>query len=272
MLLVTNTSWGRRAALCVLVIAAIFVIGGIAKSPSNDNVQQRRLARGKYLVEGPAHCFGCHSEADVAHGTDQPVPGRKGAGQVVDADLSKAIGILPPFRLVCPNITPDKETGAGTWSDEVFVHALRQGIGHDGRTLFPLMPYRNFTELSDEDLASVIAYVRSVPPVHNPLPKTSLPPPLLASLKTLPLPATVKPDLSTAEKRGEYLVRMGNCSTCHTPVDDKMQPLTGMYLAGGRTFPTPWGVITSANITPDASGISYYTKEKFIEVIRTDHV
>jgi mono/diheme cytochrome c family protein len=278
---VTNTCVGprnfasrvvRRAALCVVVVAAIFVSVGIAKSPSNDGVQQRRLARGKYLVEGPAHCFGCHSEADVAHGTDQPVPGRKGAGQVVDADLSKAIGILPPYRVVCPNITPDQETGAGTWPDELIVRALRQGIGHDGRTLFPLMPYRNFAGLSDEDLTSVIAYIRSIPAVRNPLPKTNLPPPLLASLTTLPVPGPVHPDLSSAEKRGEYLVRVGNCSTCHTPVDQKMQPLPNMYLAGGRTFPTPWGVITSANITSDASGISYYTKQKFIEVIRTAHV
>lgn len=223
-------------------------------------------------MEGPAHCFGCHSEADVAHGTDQPIPGRKGAGRVVDADLAKAIGIQPPYRIVCPNITPDNETGAGDWPDEAFVRALRQGIGHDGRTLFRMMPYRNFTGLSDEDLASVITYIRSIPAVHNPLPKTSLPHELLATLTTLPAPGSVHPDLSSPEKRGEYLVRMGNCSACHTPVDEKMQPLPNMYLAGGRTFRTPWGVISSANITPDASGISYYTKKKFIEVIRTNHV
>ena len=263
----------RRTIPCIfLFIATVFVTGGTAKSPTKNDLEQRRMARGKYLVEGPAHCFGCHSEADAAHGTDQPVPGRKGAGNVVDAELAKAIGILPPFRLVCPNITPDKETGAGTWPDEVFVRALRQGIGHDGRTLFPLMPYNNFTLLSDEDLASVIVYIRSIPAVRNELPKTSLPPPLLAVLKPLPAPGPTQPDLSTVEKRGQYLVRLGNCSTCHTPVDDKAQPLPGMYLAGGRTFPTPWGVITSANITPDSSGISYYTKQKFIEVIHTGHV
>src|SRR5690349_4732260 len=132
----------RRAALCALIIVGVFV-SSTAKSPTNNDLHQRRLARGKYLVQGPAHCFGCHSEADVAHGTDQPVPGREGAGNVVDAELGKVVGIPAPYRLVCPNITPDKETGAGTWTDETFVRALRQGIGHDGRTLFPLMPYRN---------------------------------------------------------------------------------------------------------------------------------
>jgi mono/diheme cytochrome c family protein len=270
MALLTVTQF-RRPVLCAVIVIAVFVTV-TANSPTNSDVRQRRLARGKYLVEGPAHCFGCHSEADVAHGSDQPIPGREGAGNLVDADLAKAIGIAPPFRVVCPNITPDKETGAGSWTDEVFVRALRQGIGHDGRTLFPLMPYRNFAILSDEDLASVITYIRSIPPVHNELPKTSLPPQLLATLTTLPPKGPVQPDLSTAAKRGEYLVRIGNCSTCHTPVDTKNQPLPGMYLAGGRTFPTPWGIITSMNITTDTSGISYYTKEKFIEVIRTGHV
>ena len=132
-----------RATLCVLVLA-IVAAAGPAKSQSETEVHARRLARGKYLVEGPDHCFGCHSEPDVAHGTDQPIPGREGAGAVVPVELARSVGVPPPFRVVCPNITPDKETGAGAWPDEVFVRALRQGIGHDGRTLFPMMPYQNF--------------------------------------------------------------------------------------------------------------------------------
>lgn len=270
------TSGGKRmhtvrwATLVVVLVAAVSASGGASTAQTQ---QQRRMARGKYLVEGPAHCFGCHSDADVAHGTDQPIRGRKGAGTVFPEPLQRMIGLQPPFQLVCPNITPDKETGAGTWSDEAFVHALRQGVGHDGRVLFPIMPYQNFQLLSDEDLASIIAYVRSIPAVRNPLPKTSLPPQLKAILQPLSAPkGPVTPDLSTPEKRGAYLVRLGNCSTCHTPVDDKQQPLPGMYLAGGRTFPTPWGDITSVNLTPDASGISYYTPQIFIQTIRTGHV
>jgi hypothetical protein len=60
-----------------------------------------------------------------------------------------------PGRIVAPNLTPDKETGAGTWTDDMFTRALREGIGHDGRALFPLMPYVNFRKLSDEDVAPV---------------------------------------------------------------------------------------------------------------------
>src|SRR5512135_992649 len=124
----------RLVTLCVLVVTAVLVGGGAAPSTTKSALQQRRLARGKYLVEGPAHCFGCHSEPDAAHGTDQPVAGRKGAGQVVPADLAQVVGIPPAFRVVCPNITPDRETGAGNWAEADFVRALRQGIGHDGRT------------------------------------------------------------------------------------------------------------------------------------------
>ena len=253
-------------------VAVVMLAVGVSAQTATKDVYARRMARGKYLVEGPAHCFACHSEQDVARNSDQPARGRKGAGRVAPADLVQAVGVVPPYRVVCPNITPDRETGAGTWTDAQFVRALRQGIGHDGRTLFPMMPYRHFHQLSDEDIASIITYVRSIPAVRNPLPKTELPPAVMDRLKPLANPGPVKPDLSTPEKRGAYLVLVGNCEACHTPIDARQQPLPGMYLAGGRTFPTPSGPITSANITPDPSGISYYDRKKFIEVIRTGHV
>jgi hypothetical protein len=78
----------------------------------------------------------------------QPRPGKKGTG---------AIFVEEGFQwLVAPNITPDMETGAGTWTDEQFARAIREGIGHDGRRLFPMMPYVNFRNMSDEELASII--------------------------------------------------------------------------------------------------------------------
>src|SRR5687767_7308932 len=126
-----------------------------------------RMERGRYLVEGPAHCFQCHSEVDYQAPGAQPKPGKKGAGAIFAED-----GMA---WLVAPNITPDAETGAGTWTNEQFARAIREGIGHDGRRLFPMMPYMNFRSMSDEDLASVITYVRSIEPVRNPLPKSMLP-------------------------------------------------------------------------------------------------
>jgi len=93
--------------------------------------------------------------------------GRRGAGTIFVEDGMQ--------WLVAPNITPDVETGAGRFTDEQFAHAIREGIGHDGRRLFPMMPYMNFQQMSDEDLASVVTYVRSIDPVRNVVPKTAIP-------------------------------------------------------------------------------------------------
>ena len=227
------------------------------------------IARGKYIVEGPAHCFVCHGDVDwSSNGTVRP--GTKGAGRVLDAEETL---LRPPYRAVAPNITPDRETGAGTWTDEQFKRALRQGIGHDGRTLFPAMPYANFHYLADGDIEAIIAYLRSLPPIRHALPRTNLPAELTATLKALPpQPPGYKPDLSTAVSRGAYVAHFGNCSACHTPQDEHNQPIPALYLAGGRNFVRPFGKVTSANITPDPSGISYYSRDDFIRVIRTGHV
>lgn len=225
-----------------------------------------RLERGRYLVEDVAHCFGCHSEVEWEK-TRIPRPGTEGGGgQVPDFVL--------PFKAYAPNISPDPETGAGLWRDEDFERALRQGIGHDGRTLFPLMPYAFFRNLSDEDLASIIVYVRSIPPVRNTVPRTEWP----AELKKLvrpypPLIAPVAPpDPADPVKRGEYLVAVASCAGCHTPIDETLRPLPGFDLAGGQPLYGPWGKVSSANITPDASGISHYDEAMFLETIHTGRV
>jgi mono/diheme cytochrome c family protein len=230
-----------------------------------------RLARGRYLVEGPAHCFMCHSEIDCRRGNCQPAPGKKGSGAIVPVWEG---GFEPPYRLVCPNITPDRKTGAGAWTDAQLARAIREGIGHDGRALFPHMPYGNFRGLTDEDLASIIVYIRSIPPVYHPLPKTSVPKeiPVSSYASQEPTLPPVPANASALVRRGAYLVRVGNCSGCHTPVDSDGRSLPGMFLAGGQVYEAPWGTFATANITPDPSGISWYTEDIFIKTIRTGHV
>ncbi len=225
-----------------------------------------RLARGRYLVEGPMHCFECHSDVDWKTPGAPVRPGKKGSGAPFPMDVG--------FPLNVPNISPDPETGAGKWTDEQFARAIREGIGHDGRRLFPLMPYMNFRVLSDEDLAAVIAYVRSIPPVRNAVPATPLPEPVKNSLPP-PAPITAPvppPDFSNPIKRGAYLVTLANCVTCHTPVDQQGLPLPGMEFSGGFIMKGPWGEVASANITPDASGISYYNQALFLQALRTGYV
>lgn len=231
-----------------------------------------RLARGHYLVEGLLQCPACHSDNDFSKRPFEVVPGRKLGGHVF-ANIE--LGLSKPNRVVAPNISPDVEYGAGTWKDADFVRALRQGIGHDGRTLYPLMPYFYFRNLSDEDLASVIVYERSLPPVHIKRPKTSLTPQLKNVFQPLSAITHVpEPDHSDRVKYGEYLVNGGHCDACHTPTDDKGTPLPGMSFSGGAPLVGPWEggkkieTVNALNLTPDPSGISYFDELMFIDVIR----
>jgi mono/diheme cytochrome c family protein len=194
------------------------------------------------------------------------VPGKKASGKIFP---------IPGFpgTLVAPNITPDPETGVGSWTDDQLTRAIREGISHDGHTLFPMMPYSHFRRMSDEDLASVVVYLRSLPPVRNTLPPTKVDFPVKYLIRSVPepVPGAVQADLSTAVSRGKYLVDMALCSACHT-VTKRGQPVAGMEFAGGEIFDLPSGKIASANITPDATGIGNYTEETFMKAIRTGYV
>jgi len=247
----------RGRALILLALSL-----GCGKPPLRFPLERTpaRLQRGKYLANAVAICFHCHSERDwVSSPGGLPAAGRFGGGRVLH----------PGFRLTFPNITPDRETGAGTWSDQDFFRALTQGIGHDGRTLYIEMPYRQFSQLSDEDLASIIVYVRSLPPLHNALPKSEIPKAVMAHMKPLPPRLhSFSPDLSTPQRRGAYLVAAAACTYCHTPRQNE-EDLPGMAFAGGMPFQGAWGNVASANITPAPSGIPYYDEHMFVQVMRT---
>src|SRR5690348_3074875 len=121
-----------------------------------------RLARGRYLVNGVGECFACHGPYDLNAPGWPPVRGKEGSGL---AGFSSSPGA------VAANLTPDRETGVGNWSDDMLVRAIREGISHDGHLIDPtIMPYEFYRSMSDEDLASVIVYLRSIPPVRNALP------------------------------------------------------------------------------------------------------
>jgi hypothetical protein len=127
--------------------------------------------------------------------------------------------------------------------------------------------------LSDEDIGAIVAYLRSLPPIRHQLPKTSLPPQISATLKPLPPQSlTYKPDLSTPAARGAYVALLGNCTGCHTPRDEQNQAVPALYLSGGRYFVRSFGNVASPNLTPDPSGIGYYSQADFIRVLRTGHV
>ena len=227
-----------------------------------------RLERGKYLARSIG-CLYCHSPHDWSKPDDPIVSGMEGAGQQLPySDL--------PGRIVAPNLTPDKETGAGNWADDMLARSIREGIGHDGRALFPIMPYEHYRNMPDEDLASIVVYLRSLPAVRNPLPKTDIIFPVKYIIRNVPQPLTTpvaRPDLSDPVKRGEFLVNLIGCADCHTPVDNHHQPILGLEFSGGQIIQTPWAKAASSNITPDpSSGISYYGEAMFIKAMRTGYV
>jgi hypothetical protein len=151
-------------ALAVILLAGVPAIVGIrpfigpkarALTDRRFAPSQARLDRGKYLVtSGLAPCAMCHSPWDTTGGGLAPVPGRELTGRNWAPDGT-------PF-VTAQNLTPDPETGIGDRTDDELARAIREGIGHDGRALFPIMPYTNFRSMPDEDLASTIVYLRSL--------------------------------------------------------------------------------------------------------------
>jgi mono/diheme cytochrome c family protein len=247
------------------IVVAIFVSRTWDTKPEPaPDPEAAKLERGRYLVEHVMHCAHCHSPMDVSKPGFPPVEGMKGAGWA---------GLDPATPFVnAPNITPHV---TANWKDEMFANAIRNGIGDDGQLLFPLMPYHYFRVISDDDLAAVIAYVKTWEPVENEVPDTQVPPPLKALLQAPP-PITggvPPPDRSDPVKYGEYLVNLGNCQGCHTPLDMKTaQPRFDLAFGGGFRITGVWGDTSSANLTPDASGISYYDEALFFQVMREGRV
>ena len=217
-----------------------------------------RVERGRYLSEGLLQCFVCHSERDWKKPGAPPIPALKGAGAVW------------PDRpwLVAPNLTPDNETGIGTWTDDMLIRAIREGISHDGRVLHRQMWYASFRVLPDEDVEAVVAYLRSLKPIRHPLPKTTLPPEDAMRLK-VPEPITQlvppKPPAAAVE-RGRRLANLADCSGCHTSWYTPKNP--GLF-GGGNPIKRGQMTTLSSNITADDSGIAHYDAAFFREVMRT---
>lgn len=232
----------------------------VAEAASHSEI----VERGRYIVEGPGICLYCHSEIDWSSPGFPIVEGRKGAGAIFP-DVSV------PGRVVSSNITPDPETGIGGWSDAELATAIREGIGRDGRRLFPVMPYLFYRNMSDDDVEAVIAYLRTLEPVYNVLPPTEIPQPVMESLPPH-VPITepvVAPPRSDRVAYGAYLANLSHCVECHTPVTPQGEPIMELAFSGGRKLEGPWGVVASANITSDPSGIPHYDEAHFIETLRT---
>jgi hypothetical protein len=227
-----------------------------------------RLARGRYLVETVSGCFDCHSEHEYVNGHWIPKKGMLGAGNVFPPNF---IPLPPGAVVVAPNITPDRETGIGTWTDADIERAVQHGIAKGGRPLFNLMPYWQYRAFTPEDMKSIIVYLRTLTPVHNALPITKLPFPVTVDMEEDLVPPLPK-NASAQVRHGWLLARVAGCEGCHTPVLANGQQPPSMMFAGGMHFQGPFGNVFSLNITPDASGISFLNEAMFARTLTTGRV
>lgn len=229
----------------VLVIAACFAAGPVLAGPS--------VERGDYLVNGPAGCGNCHTPL----GLDGFVAGQELSGRLV-LDI-------PEFTAYSENITP---AGAvANWSDEEFARAIREGIRPDGSLIGPPMPFAVYRGLSDDDVMSIVAYLRTVPAVENEVPD---------SVYNIPLPPAYGPPVEhvaappegVTVEYGAYLAGpVAHCTECHTPMGPEGPMLDTALGQGGFEIPGPWGVSVSANLTTHEDGLAGYTDEEIAKMI-----
>jgi mono/diheme cytochrome c family protein len=196
------------------------------------------VERGSYLVNTIMTCNNCHTPM----GPDGPQFDRMLSG-----------GLLfdtPAFTATGANITPDKETGIGDWTAAELKHTLRTGIRPNGIPLAPVMPSSFYGIISDTDMDAIVAYLQTVQPIHNEVPKPQYH--LPAQQEVFPGSARKMANEGGADpvKRGFYLATIGHCMECHTPMVQGEHDW-GRIGAGGMAFPGPWGVSIASNITSD---------------------
>ena len=234
-------------------------------SIKTEDSAKKVLARGEYLALHVAACIHCHSKRDFTKFAGPVIAGTEGmGGGKFDHSILDAI----PGTIYSKNITSDKETGIGSWTDDEILRAITQGINNKGDTLFPLMPYANFNHMAKEDLLSIIAYIKTLKPIKNKISPRELMIPISVAYPAPALQKTVDGNMRPAEtdkvKYGEYLITMAACADCHTPYVKGQPDFANLY-SGGNTFTIAGFKVTSANITPDSTtGIGAWTDTTFI--------
>jgi mono/diheme cytochrome c family protein len=200
--------------------SAICFAGAASKASGSESL----VKRGEYLARA-ADCMSCHTASK-----DKPFAG--------------GLGLVSAYGTIYgTNITPDKDTGIGTWTKADFERALRKGVRKDGAYLFPAMPYTSYTKISDSDMDALWAYISGLPPISNTIPKNTLPFPLsirdgMAVWQALYLKQgrfTAVASKDATWNRGAYLVEaLGHCSDCHTPRNIAQGPESAHVLTGAQ--------------------------------------
>ncbi|HEY5566406.1 MAG TPA: cytochrome c [Gammaproteobacteria bacterium] len=220
------------------------------------------VERGRYLVESIAGCGNCHTPRDAA-------------GELLREDMNLAGAFVieePAFTAYAPNITPDIETGIGSWSEDEIARAIREGMRPDGQVLGPPMSFVFYRGISDGDIRAIVAYLKSVPAVRNRVPRTQF---------NIPLPPSWGPPVeSVAEVSrddvvayGAYLAGpVGHCIDCHTPLVEGQLDLSRVG-QGGNVYQRPFALdfaAVSSNITSHPErGLGAWTDDEIKRAITT---
>lgn len=225
-------------ACMIVLIAAI-----------GDARAQTPLARGAYLVNAVMACDGCHTPRGP-NGFDMA---RRFSGGSQTWDT-------PAYTVKGSNITSDRETGIGGWSDADIKRSLTEGVRQNGVPLSPQMPFAFYKILTDRDLDAVVVYLRSLAPVRNEVQAPVYKAPTRAEL----IPGAVKPFTEEAlrdpVKRGFYLATIAHCMECHARRPDGVQDYKSWLGKGGYVFSGPWGTAVASNITSHPTwGIGAWT-------------
>ena len=223
-------------------------------------VAQTPAERGKYLVESIVGCGNCHTP----QGPNGPV-------------MSRALSGGPPmvegtqFTAHPSNITSDRETGIGIYSDAQLKVMIREGKRPDGSLIGPPMPFNFYRGMADADLNAIIAYLRTVPAVKNAMPKSVYNMPLQQAWTPPITEPIVAPPRTDKVAYGRYLAGpLGHCLECHTPMGPGGRfEFDTMLGAGGFKFEGPWGISVSRNITSDTeTGLGQWSDAEIEQAIR----
>jgi mono/diheme cytochrome c family protein len=227
-----------KAVLCAGAVG-VLATAAVAETP---------VERGEYLVRGIAGCGNCHTPLGPE-------------GFIMEQELGgRLVEDLPEFTAIAPNITPGGRVAS--WSDAELARAIREGVRPDGTLIGPPMPFGMYRNLGDEDLAAIVAFLRTVPAVENdpgaseyriPLPPVWGP----------PVESVTAPERGVTAEYGAYLAGpVTHCMECHTPMGPQGPMLDVALGQGGFQFHGPWGTSVVANLTSSEDGLAGYTDDE----------
>lgn len=228
-----------------MLAGAFVVVAGMAFAEVS-------VERGEYLVRGPMGCGNCHTPL----GPNGFEADKELAGRLVEEN--------PGFTAIAPNITPGGHIAE--WSDAELSKAIREGLRPDGTIIGPPMPFPVYRQISDDDLGSIVAFLRTVPAVENEVPKSTYNIPLPPAYGP-PLANVAAPEPRVSVEWGGYVVALAHCMECHSAPGPQGPDLQNGYGQGGWEFHGPWGTSVAANLTPSEDGLAGHSDDEIKRAI-----